>query len=308
MSKKAATISGNSRESGPGRKTGRLAAARFTNIKVPERDVRQERDHRPEPDAGVEVERKIRVLVVDHEALLRLGVRAVAQNAPDIDIVGEAATGEEAVGRAAEFSPDVLLIEAHLPDGGGLPAIRSIRERCPNVRTLVLSERGDHVSFSQAAAAGAIGYILKDVTADNLLNAIRAAYHSQTFLSPTVAHQMLQQVSGRASSENAGGTQSAWQDATKLNRHDIEVLNRVAHGLSDKEIAAQLFLSESAVKSRLRHIYHRLGLKNRAQAVVFALERGFLTSSSRRSDAGASLTPVSNGAPKVLVQLESREA
>ena len=295
MSKKGASVSGNTREPVSGKKTGRLAAGRFTNVKM------------PEPDAPVEVtQRKIRVLVVDHEALLRLGVRAVAQHAPDIEIVGEAATGEEAVGRAAEFSPDVLLIEAHLPDGGGLSAIRSIREHCPDVRTLVLSERGDHVSFSQAAAAGAIGYILKDVTADNLLNAIRAAYHSQTFLSPTVAHQMLQQVSGRASSEDAGGAQSVWQDTTKLNRHDIEVLNRVAHGLSDKEIAAQLFLSESAVKSRLRHIYHRLGLKNRAQAVVFALERGFLTPSRR--DAGGSLSPVSNGGPKVLVQLESRDA
>lgn len=218
----------------------------------------------------------IRVLVVDHETLLRHGVRSIVQSAPDIEIVGEAATSDDAIKQSISLCPDVLLIESHLPDGAGIAAIRTIKQGSPLTRILVLTSRGDPASFTQAAAAGAIGYILKDIASEHLLNAIRAAFEHQTFLSPTIARQMLQQFSVAGSVVESNGRTS--RDVATLNQHDIEVLNRVARGFSDKEIAAQLFLSESAVKSRLRHIYRRLGLKNRAQAVVFALEKGFLPS------------------------------
>jgi DNA-binding NarL/FixJ family response regulator len=223
------------------------------------------------------LQKQIRVLVVDHETLLRYGIRSVVATASDIEMIGEAATSDEAINQAVRLSPDVLLIESQLPDGTGVAAIRTITQRCPDIRILVLSSRGDLASFNEAATAGAIGYILKDIASENLLAAIRAAFQRRTFLSPTIAQQMVRQFSVEGAVPSNGGYGSS-RDVAALNQNHVEVLSRVARGLSDKEIAAQLFLSESAVKSRLRYIYQKLGLKNRAQAVVFALERGFLPS------------------------------
>jgi DNA-binding NarL/FixJ family response regulator len=132
-------------------------------------------------------------------------------------------------------------------------------------------------SFGQTAAAGAIGYIMKDISADNLVKAVRAAYRSQTILSPTIAHQIVEQLSlGEANSSIQTSRAVNGRQSPQLTQNEIEVVSRVAQGLSDKEIAAQLFLSEAAVKTRLRHIYRRFGLKNRAQAAIFALEQGLL--------------------------------
>jgi len=221
----------------------------------------------------------IRVVVVDHQTLVRRGIALMLRSATDIQIVGEAATSDEAVDRAVNLSPDVLLMECQLPDGGGISAIRTLRQRCPEIRVLVLSSQGDPETFGQAAAAGAIGYILKDITPENLLNAIRAAYENRTILSPTIAQQIVRQLAlADANGHKESGT--ANQDGSTLRKHDVEVLSRVGRGLSDKEIAAQLYLSESAVKTRLRHLYRKLGLKNRAQAAVFALGKGLLDADS----------------------------
>ena len=223
----------------------------------------------------------IRVLIADNQALLRQGVKHALESAGHIEVVGEAATSEDAVDLAAALAPDVVVMETGLPDGGGVEAVRTIKQRCPNVRILVLSSEGDPEAFGKAAAAGAIGYVLKDISPENLINAIRAVYARRSILSPTIAQQIVRQLSLVDGSGN--GTQDFVVRArrrTMLRGPDIEVLTRIARGLSDKEIAAQLFLSESAIKTRLRHIYRKLGLKNRAQAAVFALENGLLMADS----------------------------
>lgn len=221
----------------------------------------------------------IRVLLVDHQTLMRRGIALMLRSVKDIRIVGEAATSEDAVDRAVKLTPDVVLMECQLPDGGGISAIRTLRQRCPDTRVLILSSQGDPETFGQAAAAGAIGYILKDITPENLLNALRAAYENRTTLSPSIAQQIVRQLAlTDANGDRGRGT--ANQDSSKLRKHDIEVLSRVGRGLSDKEIAAQLYLSESAVKTRLRHLYRKLGLRNRAQAAVFALGKGLLDANS----------------------------
>jgi|SRR5579864_59518 len=219
----------------------------------------------------------IRVLVVDNQTLLREGVKAVLHAERDIEVAGEAKNSTDAIDKAVALSPDVVLIEAGLPDGGGIAAIRTIKERCSGTRILVLSTQGSPEAFGQTAAAGAIGYIMKDISAENLANAIRAAHKSRTILSPTIAQQIVEQLShGEGHPAGRSGRAILDQRNSGLSRHEIEVLVRVAHGLSDKEIAAQLFLSEAAVKTRLRHLYRRLGLKNRAHAAIFALEKGLL--------------------------------
>jgi DNA-binding NarL/FixJ family response regulator len=233
-----------------------------------------------EPDRGrgaVTKQIPIRVLIVDNQTLLRHGIKLVLQAAPDIEVVGEAVNSAEAIERATTLAPDVVLIESALPDRGGIAAIRTIKHHHPDVRILVLSAHGDSESFGKTAAAGAIGYILKDISPENLMNAIRAAHTRRTMLSPTIAQQIVKQMfvmEPPAGDRNDRG-QTRRRDSS-LGEQDVAVLRGVAHGFSDKEIAAQLFLSESAVKTRLRHLYRKLGLKNRAHAAVFALERGLL--------------------------------
>ena len=217
----------------------------------------------------------IRVLLVDNQELLRGGVKRILQPEQDIEVIGEAANSSEAIDRAVTLSPDVVLIETALPDGSGLAAIRAIKQRCAHTRILVLSSQGDPEAFGQTAAAGAIGYIMKDISPKNLVNAIRATYNNQTILSPTIAQQIVGQLSLVDRSADGQGDRGNGK-RTGLSQHEVDVLSRVAEGLSDKEIAAQLFLSEGAVKNRLRHLYNKLGLKNRAQAAAVALEGGFL--------------------------------
>lgn len=219
----------------------------------------------------------IRVLLVDHQALLRHGIKLILQPERDIEVVGEAADGGEAVDRAVALSPDVVLIETMLPGGDGAATIRAIKQRCPRTQVVVLSGQGDQETFSQTAEAGAAGYILKDISPENLVNAIRAAHTGRTILSPTIAAQIVRHLALTDDGAGTGDHGGIGRQDVRLTQHEIEVLTRVARGLSDKEIGAQLFLAESTVKSRLRRLYLKLGLKNRSQAAVFALERGLLT-------------------------------
>lgn len=219
----------------------------------------------------------IRVLLVDNQTLLRHGIKLLLQSERDIEVIGEAADGSEAVDRAVALSPDVVLIESRLPDGDGVAALRAIRGRCPHARILVLSSQGDQEAFGKTAAAGVIGYILKDISPENLVHAIRAAYNGRTILSPTIARQIGQHHFLTEGGADAKGDRGVIRGRDSgLTRHEIEVVSGVACGLSDKEIAARLFLSESAVKTRLRRVYRKLGLKNRAHAAVFAFEKGLL--------------------------------
>ena len=231
------------------------------------------------------METLIRVLLVDNQVLLRGGVKLILQPELDIEVVGEAANSGEAIDKAVGLSPDVVLIESALPDGGGLAAIRAIKQRCAHTRILVLSSQGDPEAFGQTAAAGAIGYIMKDISPENLVNAIRATFNSRTILSPAIAQQIVGQLSFADGSANGRSDRGIIVGRrTGLRQHEVDVLSRVAQGLSDKEIAAQLFLSEAAVKTRLRQLYRRLGLKNRAQAAVFALDGGFLAEVRHNGD------------------------
>jgi DNA-binding NarL/FixJ family response regulator len=220
----------------------------------------------------------IRVLLVDNQTLLRHGIRLILQSARDIEVIGEAADGNEAVDKAVALSPDIVLIESVLAEGDSIAAIRAIKQRCPSARTLVLSSEGDPEVFRKTAAAGAIGYILKDISPEDLMNAIRATHSGRTILSPTIAQRIVRHLSFAEESANGNGDRGAIRGQTpEPTGKEIEMLSLVARGLSDKEIAAQLFLTESAVKTRLRHIYRKLRLRNRAHAAVFLVENGLLS-------------------------------
>lgn len=213
----------------------------------------------------------IRVLLVDDHLVTRLGLHAILRDAQGIEIAGEAENGREAVARALELSPHVVLMDLKMPAGNGIEATRAIKQQCPDIQVLILSIYADQDLFRRAAAAGAAGYILKDISPVNLISAIRAVHQGKAIINPGLARQLLDDMAGRGAA-----SESARRRPYGLTEREIEVLVEVTRGLSDKEIAAKLFLSESTVKSHLRAVYRRLSLRNRAQAAAFVMEKNLL--------------------------------
>lgn len=215
-------------------------------------------------------------MLVDNQVLFRHGIKAAVGAEPSIDIVGEAETAAEAVERAAALQPDLVVLEVELPTGGAISAIRTIRERSPRTQVLVLTSCADEETFRRAAAAGAVGYVLKDIVPANLVNAVRAAYGGKTMLSPTIAGLLVHRYFEAALHGDKPDERADEDPKSVLTAHELEVLAGVVQGLSDKRIAANLFVSEATVKTRLRSIYQKLGVRNRAHAAVYAVERGLV--------------------------------
>jgi DNA-binding NarL/FixJ family response regulator len=218
----------------------------------------------------------IRVLVADHQVAAREGVKAALKRQRDIEIVGEAGSGREAVERARTLSPDIVVIDVATPDGSGPEAARAIRQRCPKAQILVLTSEADVGLFRRAAAAGAKGYVLKDISAANLAAAIRTVQRGGAIIAPAVARKLV------AEFAHLGGVSAAGpvRRASGLTQREIEILVRVAQGLSDRQVATALMLSQSTVKGHLRTIYRRLNIRNRARLTTFAIASGLLTQSA----------------------------
>lgn len=216
---------------------------------------------------------RIRVLVVDDQGLTRRGILSVLRPERDIQVLDEAADGQEALKKAVALQPDLVLMDIVMAGGDGITATRAIKQQCPRTHVLILTYSPDPELFRKAAEAGAVGYVLKDITAENLVKAIRAVYNGNGMLSPQVAKQMMEQF---YSSRHGGAM--AGRKIHNLTEREVDVLTGLVAGLSDKEIAARLFLSEATVKTHLRTIYRRLKLRNRAQAAAYAVEIGLLNS------------------------------
>lgn len=214
----------------------------------------------------------IRVFLIDPHALLRHGLRVLLGSQGDLEIVGEAGSAGSAVDEVAASKPDVVLMDIAAPPADGIGAIRAIKTRCPATQVLVLTAQTDQEIFREAAAAGAVGYVLKDISPANLSNAIRAVQSGATMINPVLARQM---VEGLAQDE-AAAAGGAPRRPHRLTPRETNILVEVALGLSDKEIAVKLSLSESRVKNCLRALYGRLSLRNRAHAAAFAVRRGLV--------------------------------
>jgi DNA-binding NarL/FixJ family response regulator len=206
--------------------------------------------------------RPIRLLVADDHPVVRDGLRAMLATQPDMELVGEAATGTEAVERARGLRPDVVLMDLQMPDLDGPAAIATLREQAPEVRVLVLTTYGTDADITRAVDAGATGYLLKDAPREQLFGAIRAADRGESVLSPSVATRVLGRM--RAPAEEA------------LSPRELEILGAVARGLSNKDIGRQLYVSEATVKTHLLRVFSKLGVDDRTAAVTVALERGII--------------------------------
>ena len=204
----------------------------------------------------------IRVLIVDDHPVVRNGLVGMLSGRPEIEIAGEASDGQQAVEQSARLSPQVILMDLRMPVLDGVEAITRIHDRQPAVRVLVLTTYDTDADILRAIEAGATGYILKDAPREELYRAILATAQGQTYLSPAVASRLMDQL--RAPAETA------------LSPREVDVLVWVAKGASNKEIARHLHLSEATVKSHLLHIFTKLGVNDRTQAVTLALQKGII--------------------------------
>ncbi|WP_406392024.1 response regulator [Streptomyces sp. NBC_00887] len=209
--------------------------------------------------------RVITLLVVDDHPVVRDGLRGMFASAPGFDVLGEAADGVSAVELATRLDPDVVLMDLRMPGGGGVAAIAELTRLGARSKVLVLTTYDTDSDTLPAIEAGATGYLLKDAPRDELFTAVRAAADGRTVLSPAVASRLIARVRAPA----APGHES-------LSAREREVLCLVARGTSNREIAAELFISEATVKTHLTHVFAKLGAKDRAAAVAVAYERGIL--------------------------------
>jgi DNA-binding NarL/FixJ family response regulator len=204
----------------------------------------------------------IRVVIADDHPVVRTGLRGMLETQADIEVVGEAENGEEAVSLAGRLEPDVVLMDLQMPDLDGVSATEQICTRLSDTHVLILTTYDTDADITRAIGAGAIGYLLKDAPRDDLFHAIRAASRGESVLAPSVASRVMETM-------RAPGH-------TTLSGREIEVLTEVAHGKSNKEIAKALFISEATVKTHLIHIFSKLEVDDRTAAVTVALERGVL--------------------------------
>jgi len=203
----------------------------------------------------------IRILIVDDHPVVRDGIRGMFTGDGDFVVVAEAADGNEAVARALTHQPDVVLMDLRMPHLDGVAATAAIVEST-HCRVLILTTYDTESDVVPAIEAGAIGYMLKDATREELVGAVRAAAAGESVLSPPVASRLMGQVRNPA--------------RQTLSDREVEILIEVANGATNREIAAHLFISEATVKTHLMHIYEKLEVNDRAAAVAAGYERGLL--------------------------------
>jgi two-component system NarL family response regulator len=215
----------------------------------------------------------IRVLVVDDHALFRRGLEMVLAQEPDIEVVGEAGDAVAAVERAAELLPDVVLLDVRMPKGSGIEACGQIKDVAPSARIIMLTISDEEADLYEAIKAGATGYLLKEISIDEVASAVRAVHDGQSLISPAMASKLLTEFALMAKRSNERSQQVP---TPKLTDRELEVLKLVARGLNNRDIARELFISENTVKNHIRNILEKLQLHSRMEAVVYAVREKLL--------------------------------
>lgn len=211
----------------------------------------------------------VRILIADDHTLFRQGLKQVLELEPDLRVVGEVASGGEAVREAERLRPDVVVLDVSMP-GGGLEACAEIKRRLPGVGVLILTMHDDQEYLMRALKAGADSYMVKDVDSANLAEAIRAVKRGRPYMHPKLAGVALMEMTKGLQSEKRKPS------ALGLTEREVEVLRLVGRGASNREIAAALFISEKTAKNHLTHIFSKIGVADRTQAALYAIRSGLV--------------------------------
>jgi NarL family two-component system response regulator LiaR len=209
---------------------------------------------------------KISVLIVDDHPIVRQGLRTLLELQDDITVAGEAVNGKVAVELTARFKPDVVLMDLVMPELDGIAATRQIKALQQGTRVIALTSFVEDEKVIPAIQAGAVSFLLKDVSPNDLMEAIRAAYQGEARLHPTVIRKLMNQVSSQPVTPQ--------QIAPELTERELEVLRLVAEGLRNREIASKLVISEKTVKTHISSLLSKLGLEDRTQLAIYAIKKG----------------------------------
>jgi two-component system NarL family response regulator len=217
-------------------------------------------------------EQRIRVVVADDHGLFRRGLRQVLEDEEDIEVVAEAGDGEEAVALATEHVPDVVVMDVRMPVRSGIDATRDIKEEVPSCKVLMLTISDEEDDLYQAIKSGANGYLLKEISIDEIGSAVRSVNGGQSLISPSMASKLLNEFAAMIKKEE----QKQQAPPPRLTPREMEVLRHVAKGMNNREIAAALYISENTVKNHVRNILEKLHLHSRMEAVVYAVREKLL--------------------------------
>jgi len=218
---------------------------------------------------------EIRLVLADDHAVVRSGTRELLEQQPDLNIVGEASNGEEAVRLAGELQPDVVVMDVRMPKMSGVEATKEIKSTYPNVRILVLTAHDDDEYVFALLQAGANGYLLKTAEIEELVRAIRTVAAGQTALAPEVTGKVVAQfASGKSLPDMQTEAQETYDGLTE---RELDILRLVGKGLSNKQIGKQLYISDRTVQAHLSNIFSKLNVSSRTEAVMYAVRKGWIT-------------------------------
>jgi two-component system NarL family response regulator len=211
----------------------------------------------------------IRTLIVDDHALFRRGLEMVLDAEPDIELVGQASDGDEAVEKAGESLPDVVLMDIRMPRSSGIEACRAMKEVVPSAKIVILTISDEEEDLFEAIRAGASGYLLKDISLDEVADTVRAVHGGQSLINPSMAAKLLTEFATLARRDEEERAQRI--PAPRLTEREMQVLKLVARGMNNRDIAKELFISDNTVKNHVRNILEKLQIHSRMEAVMVAV-------------------------------------
>ncbi|WP_094547163.1 response regulator [Petroclostridium xylanilyticum] len=210
--------------------------------------------------------RKIRILIADDHSMVRQGLKQIVELEEDMEVVAQASNGEEAVNLAMEVQPDVILMDINMPKVNGIQAIAQLKEKGCSSKIIMLTIHADREYLVKTVQLGAAGYVLKDADSDVLIKAIQSVYKGQSYIQPTMTTELIKEFTKGVSEEHSNKNQNL------LTQREIEVLELIAEGMLNKEIAAKLYISEKTVKNHVSNIFKKLNVSDRTQAAIYAFK------------------------------------
>jgi two-component system NarL family response regulator len=208
-------------------------------------------------------------MIVDDHALFRRGLEMVLEGEADIELVGQASDGAEAVEKAAESLPDIVLMDIRMPRSNGIEACRAMKEAAPSAKIVILTISDEEEDLFEAIRAGASGYLLKDIPLDEVADTVRAVHGGQSLINPSMAGKLLTEFAALARRDDEERAQEV--PAPRLTEREMQVLKLVARGMNNRDIAKELFISENTVKNHVRNILEKLQIHSRMEAVMVAV-------------------------------------